>query len=941
MAGPVSSPSYYEPSRSFRLIRSSESWVPSGTISGMAEGMLADRQMLRAKLYVPRGRPGAVARARLYERLDEGVRRDLTVISAPAGFGKTTLLADWSRQSELPVAWVSLDERDDDPIRFLSYLLAAIGTIHEGFGEPTRAFLRSLPSGDELEPVLTALSNEILDLPSDFVLVLDDYHVLRSREIHEALAFLLEYAPPPMRLVLAGRGSPPLPLASLRAEGRLTELGEADLRFTVDEAAEFLGGTMGLDLSGEGVAALEDGTEGWIVGLLLAAHAVKGRGDSAGDPESLPGGTRHVFDYLAEEVLSRQPEEVREFMLSTSVVETLSAPVCEALTDTEDARSMLERLERDNLFLVPLDEEGRYYRYHHLFAAFLREHLGRTQPGSVAGLHRRAGLWYERDRCLTGAVEHALAAGDFGWTADLIEEETGARRRYVDASQLRLWLDALPERMVSTRPKLCLLGAWALAHSGELEDAERRLLHTEAALGLDIDVPTIDDLSDEVRTMLGEVCIIRARLAALREQAPLTTRLSNRALQLLPEHEVRLRGGVALDLGHAYCSTGEFDLASEAFAEAAATGRGADNLRTALFAFHYQAQLEIARGHLGKAESLLLDGKRLAEDHPDSVPSVAGIIDVGLGDLAYQRGDLDAARRLFEAGIERGTQSGEAKILVYGYVDLARVCVARGDADTALSLVRRAGRLTPRWPLIWAWQARFWLAQGDVASAARWAREYGTSEDYLNYPRHLERISMARVLLAEGRTEEGFEALEGLLAEVRSSGMTAYEMELLVLLALASERSGETEQAMDLLKAALALAEPEGFVRVFLDEGPPMAALLRTLIQHHHDGGLRTSPNGSPEGYAGTLLERFALEAQPAGNKTTREAPAPGIEPLSDRETEVLSLVADGRTNSQIAAELYLSVGTVKAHAHHIFGKLLVRNRSQAVARARELRLLD
>jgi LuxR family maltose regulon positive regulatory protein len=399
---------------------------------------------------------------------------------------------------------------------------------------------------------------------------------------------------------------------------------------------------------------------------------------------------------------------------------------------------------------------------------------------------------------------------------------------------------------------------------------------------------------------------------------------------------------VALDLGHAYCSTGEFDSASEAFAEAAAaTARGGDNLRTALFALHYQAQLDIARGHIGKAESLLLDGKRLAEERPDGVPSVAGIIDVGMGDLYYQRGELDASRRLLEEGIERGTQSGEAKILVYGYVDLARVCMARGDADAALSLVRRAGRLTPRWPLIWAWQARFWLAQGDVASAVRWTREYGASEDYLNYPRHLERITMARVLLAEGRTDEAFEALEGLLSEVRSSRMAVYEMELLVLLALASARSGETGRATDHLKSALALAEPEGFVRVFLDEGPPMAALLKGLIQHPHNGRARTSPDGAAERYAGTLLERFALEAPPEGGGISREAPAPGIEPLSDRETEVLALVADGRTNSQIATELYLSVGTVKAHVHHIFGKLLVRNRSQAVARARELHLLD
>ena len=896
----------------------------------MSGATLADRQILRAKLYVPRGRPGAVARSRLYERLDEGVGRDLTVVSAAAGFGKSTLLADWSRRSGLPVAWVSLDERDDDPVRFISYLMAAIGTVHDGFGATTRAFLGALHSQAELEPVLTALSNEILELPHDFVLVLDDFHVLRSEEVHNALAFLLDPAPPPMRLVVAGRARPPLPLAGLRAAGRLTEIGEAELRFTFEEASDFLGSTMGLDLSGEGIAALENGTEGWIAGLQLAAHALKGRENGVRSAENFSGSTRHVFDYLAEEVLSFQPEDVREFMLKTSIVETLSGPLCEALTKTDDGRVMLERLERDNLFLVPLDEEGRYYRYHHLFAAFLRERLRRTHPDEVSTLHRRASLWYEIDDCIAGAAEHALAAEDFGRAADLIEEVAGRRRRYVDASQLLRWLGALPDGLVRLRPQLCILYAWALVHAGELEHAEIRVRDTEAALGLDTTAST-DDLSDEERTMLGEVCIVRARMAAMRVDAPLTTEQSNRALELMPEDELHLRGDVALDLGHAYCSVGDFDSAGEAFARAAATGREADDLRTALFGLHYQASLEISRGRLRKAEKLLQDGRRLAESRPDGVPSVAGIIDVGMGDLHYQRGELDESRRLSEEGIEHGRQSGEAKILVYGYVNLARVHLARGDAGTAHSLALKAGALTPRWPLIWAWQARFWLAQGDVVSAARWAREYGASEDYLSYPRHFERITMARVLLAEGRTDEAFDLLEGLLADARSAGLTAHEIELLVLLALASGRRGEG--ALDHLKAALALAEPEGFVRVFIDEGPPMAALLRRLIQDPQNG--RSAPNG----YAGSLLESFALDSPPSGNGDKREAI--GIEALSEREVEVLALVADGRTNSQIAGELYLSVGTVKAHMHHIFGKLLVRNRSQAVARARELHLLD
>jgi len=913
------------------------------TILYMRESNLVDRQILRAKLYVPRVRLDAVPRARLRERLDEGVRGELTVVSAPAGFGKTTLLADWSRRSELPVAWVSLDERDDDPVRFFSYLIAAIGTVHEGFGGATHAFLGSLRSGEELEPVVTALSNEIVELPRDFVLVLDDYHSIRSDTVHKALASILDHSPPPMRLVVAGRASPPLPLPRLRARGRLTELGARDLRFTPEEATDFLDRTMGLDLTGERVAALEKKTEGWIAGLQLAAHALRG-GENGDEPvEVFASSARHVFDYLADEVLSGQPEDVREFLLMTSVVETLNASLCEALTETDGGQEMLERLERDNLFLVPLDEEGRYYRYHHLFAAFLRERLRRAYPDAVPGLHRRAGLWNEDDGCISGSVEHFLAAGDFDRAADVIEEEAGARRRYVDASLLLRWLGTLPDGLVRQRPQLCLLHAWALAHSGELEGAERRLRDTEEALNLG-DGASTGGLSDEERTMLGEISIVRARMAAMREDAPRTTELSNRALDLLPEDELHLRGDVALDLGHAYCSTGDLAAAGEAFARAAAIGRAADDLRTALFALHYRASLEICWGRLREAEGLLLDGLRLAEARPDGVPSVAGIVHTGMGDLLYQRGELDGARRVLEEGIEHGRRSGEAKILVYGYVNLARVLMAHGDAEGAHSLILEAGRLTPRWPLIWAWQARFHLAQGDVRSAARWAREYGATDDYLSYPRHFERITMARVLLGEGRTDEAVASLDRLLEDARFEGRTAHEIELLALLALASEQRGATEEALGYLRRSVALAEPEGFLRLFLDEGPPMAALLARLTRRPRDDSSHAAPSDSPDGYAGRLLERFALEAGPSGNPGnggSRRGLGPGLEPLSERETEVLELVAAGHSNAEIARELYLSVGTVKAHVHHIFGKLLVRSRSQAVARARELRLLD
>ncbi|MGH3146712.1 MAG: LuxR C-terminal-related transcriptional regulator [Rubrobacter sp.] len=604
---------------------------------------------------------------------------------------------------------------------------------------------------------------------------------------------------------------------------------------------------------------------------------------------------------------------------------------------------MLERLERANLFLVPLDEGGSYYRYHHLFAAFLRERLKRAYPDTVPELHRRAGLWQEQDGCLSGAIEHSLAAEDFDRAADLIEEETGVRRTYVDASLLLRWLGTLPDGLVCHRPQLSLLYAWALVHTGKLENAERRLQDTEVTLGLD-DGASASDLSKEERTMLGEMYIIRARLAAMRENAPLTTELSNRALELLPEDELHLRGDVALDLGHAYCSVGDLESASEAFARAAATGRAAGDLRTALFAPRYQASLEISRGRLQKAEEVLLEGRRLADSRPEGVPSVAGMIHTGMGELLYERGALDEARRILETGIEHGRRSGEAKILVYGYVNLARVLMARGDAEAAHSLIREAGRLTPSWPLIWAWQARFYLAQGEVESAVRWAREYGATQDYLSYPRHFERITMARVLLGEGRTDEAHQSISRLLEDAVSEGRMAHAIELLALLALVSGRRGATGEAVGHLERALALAEPEGFVRLFADEGAPMAALLERLIREPRDDG---SYAASPDGYAGRLLEHIAAEKgiyDDPGNGAPRSGQgpgrSPGLEPLSSREIEVLELVASGRSNAEIAGDLYLSVGTVKAHIHHIFGKLLVRNRSQAVARAQELRLL-
>lgn len=884
-------------------------------------------QLLTTKLSVPRRRADLVPRPRLIERLDEGVQRGLTLISAPAGFGKTTLLSDWSRQSEWPVAWICLNDGDNDPASFLSYLIAAIGTIHEGVGAEPLAMLRS--GSPPIEPVLIMLCNEIAQLPHDFVLVLDDYHVIENEVIHEAVSFLLYHLPTQMHLVITGRADPPLPLSRLRGQGQLAELRAEDLRFTPEEAAEFLNRTMRLDLSPKSVAALEERTEGWVAGLQLAAHAMRGRENASVFIEAFAGGNRYVFDYLADEVLACQPERVRDFLLRTSIVERLMGPLCEALTGSANGRAMLENLERANLFLIPLDEEGRCYRYHHLFATFLRDRLVRTHPDAVPELHRRASFWYEKNGYSYEAVDHALAARNHERVADLIEETGGAWWTRGEHSTLLRWLEPLPDELMRARPRLCVIHAWAFTHAGRLNEAESRLAEAER-------LPAAGN--EAHRAMGGEIFAVRARIASMREDATRAIEFSRRALDLLPEDDLYLRGELALNLGYAYWTTGDIAEASEAFAEAASSSRTAGNLRAAVFALWYQAMLEMIGGRLRSADELLQRARRLAGDHDGQPLSAVGIVHVGMAELLYERGDLDGAERHLKEGIELGKRGSEVKVLVLGYVNLARVLMARGDAEHSLIKIQEAWRLAQwtsagAWPPVDAWRARLLLAQGDVVSAARWSREYGKSEDYLSYPRILERITMARILLAQNKVGEALDSLEELLEAAESKERMGHVIEVLMLQALAYEAQGATARALAALERSLALAEPEGYVRTFVDEGAPMAALLPKLLEERRDGA-------SPW-YVDRLLTQILADAAASEGRSPRRTDGSSLlEPLSERELEVLQLIADGLSNREIAQRLFVSVGTVKAHVNHVYGKLLVRSRTQAVARARELQLI-
>ena len=842
----------------------------------------------------------------------------------------------------MPVAWLTLDEGDDDPARFWRYFAAALRTLGGGADVDNSALLVSGVRVEEA--VLDVLINDLAEDSEDRALVVDDYHLIRSEEIHRGLSYVVEHLPDTFHLVVAGRTVPPWRLSRLRGRGQLTELGAADLRFARDEAAAFLTRTMRLGLSREEADALAASTEGWVAGLQLAALSLRSRADYQEELGSLSGADREVFDYLSEEVLCGQPESIREFMMRTSIAARLSGSLCEALTACEDGQGALEELERANLFVFPVDEERRYYRYHQLFARFLRQRLRREHPDEVRELHLKAAGWYRRNDSPVEAVRHALLARDFETAADLLGSVGEGMLERGEAATLLEWLETLPEELADSRLRLALLRAWALAHAGRLEAVDDVLQRVEGHLcaangsvGGDSALRT-ERIVDETVGLRGELAAVRARVAAINEDARAVTELSREALLWLPHENLRLRGDVALDMAHAYCLTGEVREADEAFAEAASASEAAGNLRSALMALSYQSSVKAVLVSLDEATELAQRCLELAEKEEHQGTPVSGVAYGAMAQVLYERNELDGAERFFEEGVRRGKRGGEVKIVVGGYIGLARIAMARGRSEDALDLVRRARRLAS-WPHIGAWKARLQLASGNVAAAAHWVSEYGAErEDPFGYPRDLERLTAARVLLARDETQTALALLERLIGKAEAQGRVSHVIEALLLSALAREKRGETDEATSAALQAASLAEAGGFRRIFVDEGAPVAALLaKALRRVRWRQGLESSEVSVK--YLGAIVEAIRdSAATPGENDSERVLPA--SEPLTERELEVLRLVAAGLSNAQIAEELYLAVGTVKSHIHHIYGKLLVSSRTQAVERARELDLL-
>jgi LuxR family transcriptional regulator, maltose regulon positive regulatory protein len=886
-----------------------------------------------------------VPRPRLGKLLTEGMSRKLTLISAPAGFGKTTLLSEWRMMhlgNEYPLAWISLEEADNDTMRFLSYLIAALQSVESNIGEVALLSLRS-PRPSPVGSVLTSLINEIAATPSDFVLVFDDYHVIESQVIHDAVTFLLEHLPPQMHLVIASRTEPPLPLSRLRAGGQIIELRAADLRFTSQEAAAFLSDAMGLDLSDEDVAALVTRTEGWIVGLQLAALSMQRGEDIAGIIRTFTGDDRYVIDYLVEEVLRLQPERTRTYLLQTSILERLSGPLCDATTGYEDGQQMLEGLDQANLFLIPLDNRRRWYRYHHLFADMLRHRLRLTQPQRVAELHRRAAEWHENHGFVEDAIRHALAAGDTEWAARLVEQNTATVVMRSEGAKLMRWLEALPEELVRSRPRLSVAYAIAALFGGRLDAVEPLLRDAERTLGDSPGISSASPLDGESVGWLADtpscVAIIRGDLARMRGDAPRATELSRQALARLPEDSTYLRSKAIWNLGISSWMRGDLGAAEQAFGKLTTEERKTSNAYLRLLAAYGLGRLRVVQGRLLEAEEAYRWALRPKIGKVRPQLPVAGWAYLGMGELLREWNNLDDATRYLMEALELGKWVGAAGPLAITYTALARVKQAQGDTSGALEAIDMARESAqdfqvhdPLNPLA-AHLARVRLVQGDVAAAVRWVRERRLGvDDELNYMREIEHLVLARVLIAQDKADEALRLLGRLLSAAHAAGRTGSVIEILVLQALLLQAEDDTTRAVRILEDALTLAEPEGYMRIFVDEGSPIAGLLRCA----------SSAGVSPK-YVGTLLATFPHDAEDPWLSSGANIPKYVqllSEPLSDRELEVLRLVASGLSNRQIAQELFVALGTAKRHVHNIYRKLEVHSRTQAIARARDLNLV-
>jgi LuxR family maltose regulon positive regulatory protein len=899
--------------------------------------------LLLTKLFVPAPPPGLVARPHLLARLTTGLAGQITLLSAPPGFGKTTLLTQWLASCERPVAWLALEESDSDLVSLLRYLIAALQAVAPAVGQTTLALLQT-PQPPNSELLLALLINDLTAQLPPAILVLDDYHVLQGPSVQQAMTFLSEHLPPQLHLVIATREDPPLPLARLRTRRQLNEIRAGDLRFTTDEAAAFLSTVMGLQLSNTDIAALEERTEGWIAGLHLAALALRDHADTATFLAAFTGSHRYIFDYLVEEVFKRQPAAVQSFLLATSILDRLCGDLCDALLRplalgaeegifaNEPSQSCLEQLEHANLFLIPLDSERRWYRYHHLFADLLRVRVRQRWPALLPELHRRASGWLAQAGLTAEAIHHALTIPDPDRAAALIAPHTEPMVMRGEFNMLHRWLKALPLSLYQTAPRLLLMQALTqfLVEPYGVQTVEDLLQQAEAI------ITTL--AQDEQAELQGMMAAVRSAVAGNREERARTLALAEEALALVPVGNLFWRLIPTVNLGLAHDAGGAVAAASTRFAEALAMAQRAGNPYLTLITTIHLGRVRAEQGQLHEAARLYRSALTQAEQAGWHRLPMVGLPHVWLAKVLYEWNDLAEAARHATVGMEPVQFNEHRRILLDAHATLARIQQAQGDFARAQAVMMRAvdvaAAATMQWaaPRVAAYQARVWLAQGHVTRAAQWLQTARlTLDDELTSQREYEHVTLARVYLALARPDEALPFLQRLAQAAEQAGRLRSLLEIWLLCALAHAEQGEMTLAYQRLHQALGLAEPEEYIRSFVDEGPAMARLLQQL----------DLPAGRLRAYRERLLAAFPQANLPVAPQSTPAARQPQlVEPLSAREQEVLRLMAEGLSNAEIAETLVIALSTVKRHVHNICSKLDAHTRTAVIARARTLDLL-
>lgn len=892
--------------------------------------------LLTTKLFIPPARADLVLRPRLTDRLNEGVKRQLTLISAPAGFGKTTLLGEWIPTSERCVTWVSLDKNDNDPIRFWNYVVAALQMLQSDLGKNTQALLESAQP-PTFETILTSLVNEITAFPDQFVLVLDDYHVIEAQPVHQTLSFLLEHQPRNMHLVLATRADPPLALARWRARGQITELRVADLRFTTVESTTFLNEVMEIGLIEEDVAALDTHTEGWIAGLQLAALSMHGRDDISAFIQAFTGDDRYILDYLIEEVFRRQPEPVQNFLLATSILHRLCGSLCDALTAQHDGQEVLINLERANLFIFPLDNVRQWYRYHHLFADLLRFRLRQTQPETIVELHRRASHWFERNGFMEEAIEHAIAAKDWDRATGLIETVALKMLTRWQQGLLQTWIKLLSDQALEKRPDLCLWYAYGFLQNGEYDECESYLQKAELAWQ---NAP-----SDH---KLYAVWAARAYVGFARANTVASLQAGQKAVALAHPDDHLQQALSRMGLALSYLLNGRYREAETTFSDAIAA---AEKVGHHIVYFASSMWLSVALATQGRLRQAMTTLQRAVQHGSLQIPLPA-IMTLSLQcDLENEWNNAETAERHLRECLEIKRRNPRNWLLALGAI---RALVQRlwqhDERSEAMRLIdhqlesaqKHRNALVIR--QLQALQAQLSLWEHDLAAAAQWAEaSHLATDENFSVGREIEYLTFVRVLFAQTRYDEAITLLNRLQRTVEADGRMRCLLEILVLQALAYRSQGQTQPAMHALERALTLAEPEGYIRTFVDEGAPMVELLRQFMRDQQ----KTSPPDSSrvlQNYVLKLLAAFPSELAPAAmqtHKTSAALPASYlIDPLSERELEILKLIANGLSNPEIGRKLFVATSTVKRHINNIYAKLNVHTRTQAVAKGKELKVL-